>query len=243
MEAKRSGLHLLVALVCGAVLGIAVIRAISAIVDAAPPGCDKPLGKVFSVLVLALVLSLAVRLLAARFSPPIRASIKAHKAAHAVCSGAAIILVLYAVSSPWEAARYGQYPGQIRWLQAPRYHGRTMAQWLKALATEPGRSGSPLVIIRTQVDTNSNRAQLEVPMSYDLMREHDLLAGRGSIGVVIHGFESGLPLRGTNGNILIELYGKPHGLHQLEVEFIIDESMVVRGPTQAVVFANSPASH
>src|SRR5271165_4744246 len=89
MNVKRSGLRLLPALGCGAVLGIAAIIAVTLIVDVDPARFAKPLGKTFSVLVAGLVLSAAAWLLAAMFSPAIRASIAAHEVAHAVWFGAA----------------------------------------------------------------------------------------------------------------------------------------------------------
>jgi hypothetical protein len=116
-----------------------------------------------------------------------------------------------------------------------------MAQWLRTLSSEPGRSGSPLDIIRTNVDTNLNATFLEVPLSYDLLREHDFFRGRGSLGVIIDGDGHGVPsLRGTNGNCLLVLSWDRErispGLHKIEINFLIGEYLSARGSTQAVVF-------
>jgi hypothetical protein len=231
---------------------MAAVIAISVIVDAAPARFDEPLGKVFSVLVAVLVLAAGVRLLSALFSPAIRASIAAHEVAHAVCFGAAIFIVAFTFLSQkmWFAGAplYSPNLWGIRWLQRPRHEGRTMAQWLRTLASEPGRSGSPLDIIRTHVDTNLHTVLLEVPLSYDLLREHDFLDGIGRIDVVIDGGCCSVPLlRETNGNCLLLLdWDREHippGLHKLELDFLIDEYLHARGSTQAVVFANNPTSH
>jgi hypothetical protein len=250
MNAKRSGLDPLGALACGAVFGIVAIIAISVIVNAAPPWWDAPLGEAFSVLVAGLVLLLVVRLLAALFSPAIRALVAAHKFAHTAALSAAIIIVAFAFLSRHRlltGASWDQWG--IRWLQQQRRSGRTLAQWLRTLATEPGRSGSPLDIIRTQVYTNLHTTVLEVPLSYDLLCEHGFFRGRkNDLSVIIDEYGGcTVPiLRATNGNCLLPLNRDkeqiPPGLHQLEVSFVIGESMTMRGSTQAVVFANEPRS-
>jgi hypothetical protein len=251
MNAKRSVLHVLVAVVCGAVLGIAAVIAISKVVSAAPARFSEPLGKAFSVLVAALVVSLVVRFLVALFSPALRASMAAHRVAHAVSLGAAIILVAFAFFSQ-AAMRYLDTPmgwpnpwWEIRWSNQPRYEGRTMAQWLRVLRSEPGRSGSPLDIIRVYEGTNIHTTVLEVPLSYDLLREHDFLNGAGNVDVVIDGGGHSVHhLRGTNGNCLLLLdwdrEQKLPGLHKIEVDFLIGEYLHERGSTQAVVFADYP---
>jgi hypothetical protein len=251
MDAKRSGLDPLGALACGAGLGIAAIISISVIVDAAPAGLHQPMGDAFSILVAVLVLSLLVRFLAAPFSRAIRASIAAHKAAHAICLGAAIAIVAFAFQRQRPNYRGELEEWKIEWLRLrPRHNGRTLEQWLRTLATEPGRSGSPLDIIRTHVYTNAHATVLEVPLSYDLLLDHGFYRGfwKNDLGVIID--ENGgctVPiLRGTNGNCLLPLNWDDNkispGLHNLEVVFHIGEAMSARGSTQAVVFAYESGS-
>lgn len=251
MDAKRLGLDPLSALAIGAGLGIAAIIVISVVVDAAPAWLDQPLGDAFSVLVAVLVLSLLVRFLAALFSRAIRASIAAHKVAHAICFGAAIAIVTFVFQSQRPNYRGELEEWKIPWLQLrPKRDGRTLAQWLRTLATEPSRSGSPLDIIRAHVYTNLHTTVLEVPLSYDLLCEHGFFRGRdeNDLSVIIDEYGGcTVPiLRGTNGNCLLPLNWDneqiPPGLHNLEVNFLIGESMSARGATQAVVFPNKPRS-
>ncbi len=137
----------------------------------------------------------------------------------------------------------------IRWWVQPRYFGRTMAQWLNILTSEPGRSGSPLDIIRTHVDTSLHTVVLEVPLSYDLLREHDFLWGQGFIDVRIDGRASVDPipeLRGTNGNCFLVLNWDreqiPPGLHKFQVNLRIGKDLNASGSTQCVVPNNNPRS-
>jgi hypothetical protein len=197
------------------------------------------------------VLSLLVRFLAALFSPAIRASIAAHKVAHAICFGAAITIVAFAFQRQRPNYRGELEEWKIQWLHLRhRRDGRTLAQWLRTLATEPGRSGSPLDIIRTHVYTNLHTTVLEVPLSYDLLCQHGFFRGHeeNDLSVIIDEYGGcTVPiLRATNGNCLLPVnWDKeqiPPGLHQLQVNFLIGESMSARGSTQAVVFANEPRS-
>jgi len=89
-----------VALICGAALGIAAVIVVTVAAGVAPARVGEPFGKVCFVLVVALVLSVVVRLVAALFSPSIRASIAAHEVAHAVWFGAAIGIVLLVLLLP-----------------------------------------------------------------------------------------------------------------------------------------------
>src|SRR5271165_3319372 len=54
----------------------------------------------------------------------------------------------------------------IGWLLRPRYEGRTISQWLKVLALDSNKPGSPLDISLVHVDTNQRITYLEVPLSY-----------------------------------------------------------------------------
>jgi len=140
----------------------------------------------------------------------------------------------------------------IRWWLQPRHEGRTMAQWLRVLSSEPGMSGSPLDIIRTHVDTKPHTVVLEVPLSYDLLREHDFFDGWGKIGVVIGRRAYSVPcLRGTNGNCLLLLdWGREQiapGPHEVQVDFMITsrafDHLHSVGSARAIIFDNSPTRH
>lgn len=125
-----------------------------------------------------------------------------------------------------------------------RYRGQTMEQWLRVLASEPGRSGSPLDITRVHVDTKRHTT-VEVPLSHDLLREHNLLGGRGRIRIVIDGGPMRVDiLRGKNGNCLIPLpLGLPPGRYQVAVDFTIwtgtDMRIEARGSERAIAVDDS----
>jgi hypothetical protein len=250
MVAKRLAIRSPVAIACGAVLGIVAINGISMIVNAAPPCWDALLGEAFSVVVAGFVLLLVVRLLAALFSPVIRALVAAHKPAYTAAFSAAITLLAFAYLSQhglMTGAAWDQWG--IRWLQQPRHSGRTLAQWLRILTTKPGRSGSPLDIIHTHVYTNLHTTVLELPLSYDLMSRHGFYGGRrNALHVTMDGDHRWkVPiLRGTNGDCLLPLnWDEGHispGLHRFTVGFLAGELMLEVGATQAVVFANEPRS-
>jgi hypothetical protein len=138
----------------------------------------------------------------------------------------------------------------IQWLRQPRYEGQTMAQWLRILASEPGRSGSPLDIVRTHVDTNLHSIALEVPLSYALVREHDFLDGEGKIELRIDGrFYPVHHLRETNGNCLLPVppWGISPGLHEVEVELQIVsrayDRLYARGSPRTIALDNNSTSH
>jgi hypothetical protein len=127
-----------------------------------------------------------------------------------------------------------------------------MPQWLRILASEPGRSGSPLDIIRFNVDTNQRTTWLEVPLSYDLLRDHDFLDGIGKIRVIVDGgAHSASRLRETNGNCVLKLDWDwehiPPGLHKVGVDFEIWPSpynlLHAQGTTRDIAFDNPPTSH
>jgi hypothetical protein len=138
--------------------------------------------------------------------------------------------------------------GSSLWPVQERYKGRTMEQWLRVLASEPGRSGSPLDITRVHVDTK-RRTTVEVPLSFDLLREHNILREAGRICLVIDGGQMRVEtLRGTNGNCLIPLpLGLPPGLHQVAVDFTIwpgpDKRMHAKGSERAVTVDDSFPSY
>ena len=251
---KCSGLHALAALACGAMLGIAAVIAIGVIVDAAPEQFARPLGIVFSVLVAGVVLSSVARLLAALLSPARRTSIAAHEVVHAVWFGAAGIIAILAFLFQDRMRSFLSSPNRwvVIWSQQPRCEGRTMEQWLRTLSLEPGRSGSPLESIQVRLDTNLRTTFLEVPLSYDLMREHNFLRGVGHIFPVIDGGAQGVECaRGTNGSVLIPLswdYAQIlPGLHQVEVEFEIwprpFTRLRARGPARALAYDYPIISH
>jgi hypothetical protein len=100
MDAKQSDLRLVLALLGGAGLGIAAVAVLGVVAAVVPARFGEPFAKVCFVLVVALILSVVVRLVAAVFSPSIRASIVAHEGAHAVWFGAAIGIVLLVLLLP-----------------------------------------------------------------------------------------------------------------------------------------------
>ena len=118
MDAKRSDLRLVLALLGGAALGIAAVIVVAVAAGVAPARFGEPFGKVCFVLVVALILSVAVRLVAALFSPPFRASIAAHEVAHAVWFGAAIGIVVFALLLPRAKFKHSFRELPNPWLQA-----------------------------------------------------------------------------------------------------------------------------
>lgn len=131
----------------------------------------------------------------------------------------------------------------------PRYEGRTMAQWLRVLASEPTRSGTPLDIIRIHDYTNLHTIAVEVPLSYALLRSHDFLDGEGKIELIIDGrFYPVHHLGETNGNCLFPLprLGISPGLHEVEVELQIVsrayDRLSARGGKRAIAFDNVSSS-
>jgi hypothetical protein len=151
-----------------------------------------------------------------------------------------------------------------------RYEWRTIDQWLRVLALEPGRSGSPLDIVRVHVSTQLHAAEvfsasgeslglaripqrtIEVPLSYDLFRKHKALGRAGYIRLLIDGYPVHTELsRGTNGSCLIPLPEYIRlGPHQVAVEFVIRApghgskiDLRARGSERAIVVDDNPTSH
>lgn len=255
-----SGLQVLFALGCGAVLGIAAVIAVTLIVDVDPARLANPLGKTFSVLVAGLVLFAVMRLLAALFSPAVRASIAAHEVAHAVWFGAAISIgaftYLYQVNL--RSFLVSPNPWAIRGLQRPRHQGRTMEEWFRALRTDTNSTEQPLRIVRVIYNYEPKCDAVEVPLSWDLMRKSglfelipatenefhhgDALFGGGAkLYVIINGGgrQTGPCWRAADGNSLLALSQrelKP-GTNEVEVEFhmyIPYGSLSVTGPRAQV---------
>lgn len=185
--------------------------------------------------------------------------------------GLVAVVAFFGVVILWETST--QLTGQ------QRYKGRTMDQWLRLLALEPGRPGSPLDITRVHVSTNlhtveffsgnpysSDRQSLglarvpertvEVPLSYDLLREHKALGRAGYFNLLIDGYRVRTKLlRGTNGSCLIPLpgYMMTPGPHQVVVEFVIRApghpytypyiDLHARGSERTIAIEDGPASH
>lgn len=255
---QRSGIHLLFALGCGAVLGIVAIIAVTLAVDVDPARLAKPLGKTFSVLVAGLVLLAVMWLLAALFSPAVRASIAAHEVAHAVWFGAAMSIgaftYLYQVNL--RSFLVSPNPWAIRGLQRARYQGRTPEEWFRALRTDTNSTQRPLRILRVIYNYEEECDALEVPLSWDLMLKSglfelvprnefphgDALFGGGAkLHVIINGGgrQTGPCWRAANGNCLVALgqRGLKPGTNEVEVEFNIYipyRSLSVTGPRAQV---------
>jgi hypothetical protein len=133
----------------------------------------------------------------------------------------------------------------------PQYEGRTMAEWLRILASEHHSSSSPLDIVRVHEETSSHSTFLEVPLSYRLLREHDFFDGIGKITFLVDG-GARLPksLRETNGNCLLELdwdrEGIRPGAHKVEVEFEIwlrtYNRLHAMGSARTIAFNKRPIS-
>jgi hypothetical protein len=242
------------------VLGIAAIIAVTLIVDVDPARFAKPLGKTFSVLVAGLVLSAAARLLAALFSPAIRASISAHEVAHAVWFGAAMgigaFTFLYQVNL--RSFLVSPNPWAIRGLQRPRYQGRTLAEWFQVLRTDTNSTQQPLRIVRVIYNYEPECDAVEVPFSWDLMLKSGLselvpatenefhhgdalFGGPANLFVIINGGgrQTSPCWRAANGDCLLALSQrelKP-GTNEVEVEFnmyIPYRTLSVTGPRAQV---------
>ncbi len=100
---RPSGFDLACSGLFGAVLGVVAIIVGAMIADIVPEiaGVDAEVcGVVWFLLVLALVLSAAVRLIAAVFSTSIRGSIKVHPVSHAIWFGAALGMTLFILALP-----------------------------------------------------------------------------------------------------------------------------------------------
>jgi MFS family permease len=261
---QRSVLHMLGALICGAVLGIAAIIALSLIVDAAPERFAEPLGIVFSILVVGLLFSAVVRLLAALFSPASRASLAAHEVGHAVWFGAAIIIVGLAFLAKHTVRSRLDSPNRwvVLWSHLPRYQGRTMEEWLRVLRTDGSSTEHPLRVVRVIYSQEAEGDAVEVPLSWGLMqkyglfelappykgqREDELIGMHAKFYLFIngHGPETGLCWRATNGNCLLRYHHRllNPGTNDIQVAFLMsfgDASREVTGPP-AQVFAAAPA--
>jgi hypothetical protein len=116
-------------------------------------------------------------------------------------------------------------------------------------ANQP-RSGSPLEIVRTHVDTNLHATVLELPLSYDTLREPNFLNGRGKIALTIDhrlGHHSIPLLRGTNGNCLLVLNRDrehiPPGPHDVNVNVWIGDYLFTTGPARAITFDDNRTLH
>ena len=131
-----------------------------------------------------------------------------------------------------------------------------MQQWLRLLALEPGRSGSPLDITRVHVDTHLQTLTVEVPLSYDLLRKYNILGDGGQIRLLIDGYLAPvLPLRGTNGSCLFSLSGDflpedmPRTPVRVAVDFVIRPhghpyvNLHTRGSERTITIADSPSWH
>ncbi len=238
---ERSGIHLLVALASGAMLGMAAIIAATLIVDIDPARFAKPLGKTFSVLLAVLVLSAVGWLVVAAFLPAVRASIAAHEVVHAVWFGAAISIgaFTYLYRVDLRSFLVSPNPWTIRGLQRPRYQGRNLEEWLPVLRTGTNNADHPLRIVRVIYNNESECDAVEVPVSWDLLQKYGLFepetlqkgqredasfSRAGKFSLLINGHRadtSPLCWRAANGNCLLRYFHrslKP-GTNEIAVEF------------------------
>lgn len=112
----------------------------------------------------------------------------------------------------------------------PNYQGRTMEQWLQMLKANTNSTEDPLKVARIVHDNESRVVTVEVPLSYDLLREHDFLAeGKGpqsgKLYFDVNENRSTFCERASNGNCLMSIsendYAFRLGTNQLRVEFVI----------------------
>jgi hypothetical protein len=111
------------------------------------------------------------------------------------------------------------------------YQGRTIDQWLQMLKANTNSTEDPLKIARTVHDNESRVVTVEVPLAYDLLKEHDfLIEGNGplsgKLSFVVNGqIRSSFCERATNGYCLMSVSENDFAFHigtnQLRVEFVI----------------------
>jgi hypothetical protein len=104
------------------------------------------------------------------------------------------------------------------------FENRNMAQWLRILNTDPKNSKNPLRIVRIVQYDGPKACAAELPLSYDLIKQHGFCDGKGKFHLVINGrsFWAGC-WRGTNGTCLLP-FDKSDlnaGTNQFQVDFLI----------------------
>jgi hypothetical protein len=125
--------------------------------------------------------------------------------------------------------------------------GHTMVQWLKILKSNTNSTDDPLKIVKIINDDKFGNVEFEVPMSYDLLKEHDFLEKNGKFDLSINSrLLSTYCGRATNGNCILGcgINDFTPGTNQVQVEFFIsnpsdiDRSLYATGPITEFVSSN-----
>jgi hypothetical protein len=127
----------------------------------------------------------------------------------------------------------------------PKFQNRSMGQWLQLLNTETNSSKNPLRVTRIIEDAPS--CTIEVPLSYDLAKQHDFHYGNLHL-IINERYVSPTCWRGTNGNCLLT-FDKSYlslGSNRIQVDFFInnpsdiDHPLRAKGPMIELISSNSP---
>ena len=132
--------------------------------------------------------------------------------------------------------------------ERPTFENRNMAQWLRILSKDPNNSESPLRIVQIIRYDGPETYAAEVPISYDLIKQHDFCERNGKLDLIINGrqFSTSCWL-GTNGNCLLP-FDKSRlnpGTNQIQVYFFInnpsdiDHFLHSEGPVTQLISTNS----
>jgi len=129
------------------------------------------------------------------------------------------------------------------------FENRNMAQWLRILSKDPNNSESPLRIVQILQYDGPETYAAEVPLSYDLIKQHDFCERNGKLDLIINGRHVSTSCwLGNNGNCLLP-FDKSHlnpGTNQIQVYFFInnpsdiDHFLHAEGPITELISSNSP---
>lgn len=130
----------------------------------------------------------------------------------------------------------------------PAYQNRTMDEWLQILKADTNSPGNPLRIAQISYDNKWQTVIVEVPLSYDLLKDCDFFEKNGKLGLAIG--DRGLSTfceRATNGNCLLgfDENNIHFGTNHIRAEFFIsnplnlDRPLHAEGPIAQLVSSNS----
>lgn len=127
----------------------------------------------------------------------------------------------------------------------PTFQSRTMSQWLQVLRTSTNAPEAPLKILRIINEEDQPRmCAVEVPVSYELVRQHGFCQGRGKFDLVVNGRHlSTTCWPATNGNCLLpfDRSDLAPGTNRIQVVFMIfnpsdtDRFLRATGPVEELV--------
>lgn len=123
-----------------------------------------------------------------------------------------------------------------------------MAQWLAKLKTNTKSTEHPLTIRHILYDNRSGIGNVEVALSYQLIKRHDFFGRRGAFSLRVNGsYQTTACLPATNGNcfLLFDYSKLNQGTNHIQVYFMIinpsnlDFPLNATGPVAELVLSNS----